>query len=159
MSEVLSNLLKWAGEHAHNVLVEAQQDMIPCWAFFDGENNLNIVGTPWSNDKEKEIIGKQIRHMLRAKKATAYSLVVEAWAARMPPGWKMGDPRIESRRHPDRIEIVVAFATDGETTLWRRWETKRDYLERVFKLKELPIEYNQVSSWMAELLPKPGAKK
>jgi hypothetical protein len=156
MNDVLSDLLKLAGEHAYNVMVKNHQDMIPCWAFFDRKNELNVVGTPWSNDKEKEMMGEEIRNMLRAKKATAYSLVVEAWSARMPPGWKVGDPRIESRRHPDRIETVVAFATDGKTTLWRRWKTKRDYLERVFKLEELPGEYDQVTSWMTELLPKTG---
>jgi hypothetical protein len=150
---VLLRLLKSAGEHAHNVMVQMHQDMMPCWAFWDGENKLNVVGTPWSNDKEKRAMSEQIRRMLRTKKATAYSLVVEAWSATMPPGWKVGDPRIESRRHPDRIETVVAFATDGKTTLWRRWETKRDHLERVVRLEELPNQDDKMSSWMTELLP------
>jgi len=50
--------------------------------------------------------------------------------------------------------MVIAFATDGTTTEWRRWETKRDWNERVVALQEQPFDGAAPESWMNKLLGK-----
>jgi hypothetical protein len=110
--ELLTNLADLAGEHAKRVLVDLGQRLMPQWVLVNARGGCDIVGTPWRDDREKELVTERMRKEMRKRKVTAYSLVIEAWAAAAPPGWKEGDPRTPNWQRPDRREVVVAFATD-----------------------------------------------
>jgi hypothetical protein len=150
--ELLSKLADLAGDHARIVLIKMQMDLMPSWILIDEKGACEVVGTPWLNPEQKEAAARVMRKRMRKQKTVAYSLVVEAWAAQAPPGWKEGDPRTPNEKRPDRQEVVIAFATDGKRIEWRHWATRRDYLERVVALEPTPFDGAAASSWMTELL-------
>ncbi|HEX4714876.1 MAG TPA: hypothetical protein VH164_08125, partial [Ktedonobacteraceae bacterium] len=149
--EQLSHLADLAGEHARAVLVELGHDMMPCWAMIDRKGKTHIMGTPWQNQGEKDAMAALMRAEMRKLDVVAYSLVVEAWAAQAPKGWKEGEPHIPSSEHPDRKEVVIAFATDGEHIEWRQWETKRNRAGEVIALERTDFDGVQATSWMTKL--------
>jgi hypothetical protein len=101
----------------------------------------------------KKIAARMVRHRLRKDRAVAYSLVVEAWSAHQPDGWTEDQPiDVMPRHRPDRKEVVIAFATDGQHIEWKSWATKRDWTERVTALEEEPFEPGRTESWMTQLL-------
>lgn len=153
-TDTLPKLVQIAGEHAKAVLIGLGQPLMPSWVYIDGTNQLHVLATPWRSDQEKVQVGTQMRRILREAQAQAYSLVVEAWAARAPAGWKP-DQKVPIRpsNRPDRQEIVVAFATDGERTEWRRWEIVRDWQESVTALNEQAFD-GMAESWLTRLLKK-----
>jgi hypothetical protein len=150
--EQLSQLADLAGEHARMVLVDLGQDMMPCWLMIDRKGEAHIVGTPWRDEMEKDAMAAQMRAEMRRLDVVAYSLVVEAWAAQAPPGWKPGEPHIPSELAPNRKEVVIAFATDGNDIEWREWETKRNPAGEVIALEPVSMEDQGPVSWMTELL-------
>ena len=153
--EILSHLAELAGEHARNVLVELQQNLMPSWVLIDKSGAFHIEATPWKNQVEKDLARVFMRQQMRQLGVRAYSLVVEAWAAVAPEGWKPGDPHLPSSQHPDRREVVIAFATDGESIQWRQWATRRNHLEQVVALEKTDFDGSKTSSWMTNLLSKP----
>jgi hypothetical protein len=148
----LRKLVTLAGEHALLVLTGLRQPLVPTWVYLDGEDKTHIVGTPWHDDEEKEHAARHIRWLMRKDKAQAYSLVSEVWTAAAPPGWKPGEDLVRPADRPDRKEMVLAFATDGEQTKWGRWQIKRDWNERVIALEEQPFDGAQPESWLNKLL-------
>jgi hypothetical protein len=157
--EQLSALADLAGEHARTVLVELGQDMMPCWLMIDRKGKAHIQGTPWRNQMEKDAMAAMMRLEMRKLGVVAYSLVVEAWTAHAPKGWKEGEPHIPSSEHPDRKEVVIAFATDGEQIEWRQWETKRDQTGKVIVLERTDFDGVQATSWMTGLLKSRAGKQ
>jgi hypothetical protein len=155
--ELLTKLADLAGEHANRVLVDLGQRLMPQWVLIDAQGGCDIVGTPWRNGHEKELTVERMRKEMRKRKVLAYSLVIEAWAAVAPPGWKEGEPRMPNWQRPDRREVVVAFATDGKSIEWRHWAIKRDWQDHVRALEPMPFEGDaQPTSWMTELLKSPA---
>lgn len=148
----LTQLVELAGEHAERVMIELGDDLMATWLMVDADDKTHIIGTPWKDDLEKELARIAMHAYIRVHKIKAYSLVTECWAAAAPKGWKPGEPHIEARKHPERVEIVIAVATDGKETVWRKWLTKRDWNERVIKLEPEDMDGTQASSWMTELL-------
>jgi hypothetical protein len=149
----LTQLVELAGRHAESVLIGLGEDLMVTWLMVDADGKTtHILGTPWKDDLEKELTRLAIRAYIRVHKITAYSLVTECWAASAPKGWKPGEPHIRSSEHPDRVEIVIAVATNGKETLWRKWLIKRDSNERVVKLEPEEMDGAKVSSWMTDLL-------
>jgi hypothetical protein len=151
--ELLSRLADLAGEHAKRVLVDLGQPLMPQWVLVDARGGCDIVGTPWRDDQEKELTIERLRNEMRKRKVKAYSLVIEAWTAVAPKGWKEGEPRMPNWQRPDRREVVIAFATDGKSIQWRQWMIKRDWHDHVVALEPIPFEGDaKPSSWMSELL-------
>jgi hypothetical protein len=149
--EMLSTMLELAGEHAKYVLVDLGLSLMPQWVLVDA-GGAHVIGTPWRDDQEKEFMTERLRDDMRKRKVLAYSLVIEAWAATAPPGWKEGEPRMPNWKRPDRREMVIAFATDGREIQWRGWAIKRNHLERVSALEPADFDGAQLSSWMTDLL-------
>jgi hypothetical protein len=150
--EILSRLAEMAGEHARIVMIGLQQELMPQWVLINDKGGMDIVGTPWRDDLQKDVIAEIMRQRMHDDNIQAYSVVVEAWAAQAPKGWKAGDPHIPSSEHPDRREVVIAFATDGQQVEWRQWATKRDQTGEVIALEPTDFDGAQASSWMTGLL-------
>jgi hypothetical protein len=150
--EQLSHLADLAGEHARAVLVELGHDMMPCWLMIDRQGKSHIMGTPWQSQGEKNAMAALMRAEMRKLDVVAYSLVVEAWSAQAPKGWKEGEPHTPSSEHPDRKEVVIAFATDGKQIEWRQWAIKRNWVEEVVALEPTDFDGSQAISWMTKLL-------
>jgi len=153
----LTELVRLGGKHAQAVLIGLRQPLMPSWLYIDQEHRIHLVGTPWRNEIEKKAAGMQMRKIMLEAGAVAYSVVVEAWTSTQAKGWEPGHPHIEPRLDPERQEIVLAFATDGKTTEWRRWDIVRDWNDVVLKLEEHPFDGAQMTSWMNRLLTKKHA--
>jgi hypothetical protein len=148
----LQDLIKVAGMHARAVMIELNQGLMPTWLYW-GETGAIIMGTPWDSEIEKKVMAMAVRRAMLKDNATAYSMVTEAWVASAPKGWNPEtDTPIRASEQPNRREVVIAFATDGETTEWKRWAIKRDALEMVTDLEEEPFDYEKINSWMTRLL-------
>jgi hypothetical protein len=149
----LEQLVELAGRHAYSVLVERHLPALePCWVLDEPDGQLRIIGTPWSDEHEKEIAAKIMRLHMRQHHTRAYSLVTEAWTAKAPEGWDPDTPLPQRpAERPDRQEVVIAVATDGRENQWRSWAIKRDWNERVVALEPRPME-GELTSWMTDLL-------
>ena len=150
---ILLDLVKLAGQQARVVMVGLQQPLMPSWLYVDRQDRMHIVGTPWESNDAKEGAARHVRWIMRKDQAVAYSLVTEAWTATQPEGWKPDQPiEVAPRDRPDRKEVVIAFATDGEHIEWKRWAIKRDWTERVVALEEEAFEEGPLESWLTQLL-------
>jgi hypothetical protein len=79
----LIELVEMAGQQAYAVLVGLQKPLMPRWLYINGEGEANIIGTPWTDEAEKKRMVRELRLQMLLDKATAYSLVVEAWPPRL----------------------------------------------------------------------------
>lgn len=147
--KTLTQLIDIAESHARHVMIEANRDMIPTWFMIDRSDNLILAGTPWKDLKEKEFILGHIRNFMRKHNIKMYCLIVEAWAATALPE----DPYQPSSKSPDRREVVMATATDGHSTEWKQWNTKRGDDGKVISLEpEIDLPTDKIISHLSELL-------
>lgn len=155
-TENLESLVEVAGKQAQTIILDLHQELMPTWVFIDRDGGANIVGTPWQDEVEKKYYGFRIKRMLAESGAIAYSFLCEAWASSAEKDWKPGQPHIEPRLDPDRREVVLAFATDGDQIVWRHWNIIRNSAGRVTALKKVDGMHSHLS-WLTQLLPKKHA--
>lgn len=74
-------------------------------------------------------------------------LISEAWQAKMPLGWKPGDPFTPASENPERLEVLVAYVVSEEGKAVAFWPIERDADGKFVKLGETePCE--GVQSWL-----------
>jgi hypothetical protein len=150
--EELSKLAELGGEHARLVLIRLRQQMMPQWIMVNQAGQLDIVATPWRDDREKMVFAVRLRKYMRERRTQAYSVVVEAWAAVAPKDWKPGEPHMPNWMNPERKQVVIALATDGKEVEWRQWAVQRDYEENVMALEPIRPEGRIARTWITKLL-------
>ena len=138
-------------------MVDNHSDLMPSWLLVNSRAEIAILGTPWSDEREKQLARNFLRLKMRELNVVAYSFITEAWTATAPKSWQpeSGEAMPEKeqpRNRADRQEIVIAFATDGKTKAWRQWDIQRDWHEQVVALKETDAKEAEIQSWMANLL-------
>jgi alkylated DNA nucleotide flippase Atl1 len=148
----LEQLVEMAGTHARAVLTVLNQSVVPTWVLIDDKGKISITATSWTDEREKATCVAMMRARMREEKIVAYSVVAEAWSAVQPKGWKVTDPHVRPSEDPQRVEIVLALATDGKETEWRRWRIERNATGRVVALEPEAIPQEQVVGWMANML-------
>ena len=151
----LKKLVDLAGAHARIVMIDLQQDLMPTWVMVDKRGKVNIVGTPWENDQEKILAEKRVKAWMRDHDIVRYSFVLEAWQAVLPAGVDP-DNLSESdrpRNRADRVEVVVACATDDAKAEWRTWKTIRNETGRVIDLEPFRTDSEaEPEGWMRDML-------
>jgi hypothetical protein len=151
----LDSLLEAAGHMAHQVLLKEHESLMPTWLYLRPNGELGIIATPWRDELEKEIMVLRVREELRATQALLYAFVTEAWVASAPSEWSPGKQLpLRPSQHPDRQEVVIAFATDGQLIEWKSWDTKRDYHEQIIALAARKDFEGTPESWLTRLLNK-----
>jgi hypothetical protein len=159
--EQLDKLLEVADRHARTVLIEFKmRRLMPTWALMTGTGEIQVVSTPWQDDREKWRYAALLRAGMRQQEVIAYSFVSEAWSATLEleewdkeTGRPLGDLRAGS--HPARQEIVMACACSATLVCWRQWRIVREATtERIIELRErpLPESESQVESWLTQML-------
>ncbi len=126
----LTDMLDLAEKHARTVLIERQDDLMPLFDLRDGDGHSYIFGGPFvGQDADevaafKDMIAETIRQQIIEHKIVAYLFMSEAWMVvrRNIPGKKLPLPS----KCDDRVEIVMAMATDGVDYQHRRWLIKRE---------------------------------
>lgn len=152
----VDKLILLAEQQARNVLLVMRQTLLPTWVIIDAKGQPHVHATPWESDRDKRLAELAMKLEMRVCKARAYSFLTEAWAAKAPEGWDPNTPLPEKDRamnQVDRLEIVLAFATDGTRSEWRRWNIRRDWDEQVIGLEAVRGEdFGEPEGWMAEML-------
>ena len=126
----LSEMLDIAGKHATMVIIGAQSQMIPLFDLRDARGDSYLVAeqfvgaTPADVVDRKDAVADFVREMIVRHKIIQYSFMSEAWMIKRKD-WKGGVSAPPSEAD-DRIECVIAIATDGKDYLSRRWLIKRE---------------------------------
>lgn len=108
----LEQMIEQAGRHARRILVDRQEKQLLAAYELVGDADPVLIGCPWKNDIQKQVILAKVREKARDIRAIRFSLVAEAWM-RIEDGSK-------------RQEIVVAIARDKSDTICRFWRIIRD---------------------------------
>ena len=126
----LSEMLDIAGKHARMVIVGAQAQMIPLFDLRNAEGDSFLVAEQFVGATRAEVVDRKdavagfVREMIVRHKIIQYSFMSEAWMITRKD-WKQG-VSVPPSEADDRIECVIAMATDGKTYLSRRWLMKRE---------------------------------
>ena len=154
-TDMLHALVEVAGEHARLCLVEFKfRSLFPSWLIVTGEDQIEIIATPWENDHQKHKQTMRIKKRLKQTRAKAYSLVCEAWVAiyKDEPG---SHGFIRPAQRADRQEVVMVVAVDRTRAKFGRWKIVRaPTTEQIIGLErnDFDSEWGQPESWMAHLL-------
>jgi hypothetical protein len=163
MNKTLDQLLSLAGNQAHLVLLGLKlPELVPSWVFVQPDGSSKVLGTPWKDEAEKHSTVAYVRAWMRNHGTVAYSLMVEAWKAQLDPGeWDPNSKEplpeaLHARNRVDRIEVVIAFATDGKEIQYKEWQIVCDWQGKVAGLAPLEPEESDYerTGWLAELLSK-----
>lgn len=148
MTITLDDLLEKGEEHARIVLLElAQESLTPFYHLVTPPGQEDAVCfTEWGNEAEKQIMIAATQKLAREIGAVAAVWIGEAWVVKLtrPEGAPLRAPSMPMpSQHPDRIEVVVVIATDGDHTKVRSLEMKRGEAGRVVALvkdADMPME-------------------
>jgi hypothetical protein len=147
----LDALIEIARQHASTVMLDSDRALMPVFVLVQPDGTAKVIGCPWGNNQEKEIVVAGIKRQMRKLGTTAYSFITEAWTATQDHDYGPGDLRPAER--PVRREVVIACATDGENTVWGQWAIERNALGECIALPRVEIgEEDKLSSWLANLL-------
>lgn len=132
----IEKMLELAHGQAQNLIVGNKEQIMPVFLILTGHDEIMIVGTPWQDDDQKDMAVALLRRMMASHQAKAYSFLTEAWVARQPKGWKIGDPQGSApKNRPDRKEVVLAMASNGSSTKYKSWDIIRDQDGNCIELK------------------------
>jgi hypothetical protein len=148
----IETMLEAAKLQARTVIIDGGGALAPTWILVDAQGEIQIEMTPWEDDFEKMIAEMFIKLKMKRLKTVAYSFLVESWMAKMPIGWKPGDPHVQPSERPDRSECVVAFATDGRDRRWAVMDIKRDAAGKATSLEPFQGPMDGIEGWMAHML-------
>lgn len=138
----LNELLEMAHQQARRVLIgKAGEQLTPLWHLINEDGEEKVIGTPFDGEAQKRILCAYMRQFMAENHVVRYSFLSEGWAVMLPKGI---DHKTVERpvNHPDRREMVMAFACDREQTLSRWWFIKRDRRGRVTALPEEVMDRN-----------------
>lgn len=133
----LEKLLEGAREDIHQrLLADGGVNQLAATFYLFGPEDYALVHCPWADPQEKRAMVKEVRRQARRIKAAAALFMTEAWAVTRPKDYfkgPLGDP---PSQQPDRQEVLLFAATNGEITLVRSWSMVRDAQGRLVDLVE-----------------------
>lgn len=141
----LENLTETAYKFASHYLVGTKDALMPIVVLNRGEEN-DIIGLPFSNEKEKKEMILNVALEVAKKGCTSWSFMSESWFAHS----YRGDP--DKRRpvdRPDRKEGVFCLLSDGKEVKIRSWEIIRNPEGKCVELKVYDANEGAIESWIA----------
>ena len=120
----LTMLLDAAEQHARQILVICGEDeLVPVFHLWGADGRHYLVGKPFDGERTKRTTALAVRDMIREQGIVRYSFVSEGWAIVRSKEFITGPVRPSEA--DDRIEVVVAIATDGVDYKSRCWRIRR----------------------------------
>lgn len=119
----LDELLQALTEHAQNILIERHEESLMPMYHIVGDEQL-IIGCPWTNEKEKVATLRTIKAEAKKQNATMIGFVCEMWMTVHDTSVDVTKV-VPPSQSPDRIEGVLAVATDGTDTKANCWKIVR----------------------------------
>lgn len=126
----LVKLLNMAERYAKSILVGSNADLTPIFDLRDADDESYVVETPFSGKDFEEVercknhAADAVRDLIHKHGIVRYGFLSEGWMIvrqKYIPGLSQQPSEAD-----DRIEVVIAIATDGVNTKQRRWRIKRD---------------------------------
>jgi hypothetical protein len=150
----LDDMIQLAEEQARRVMIGTKEQLTPMWLMLNWDGKIEIAATPWGSSAEKHLVVEAMRNLMRERQVIAYSLLTEAWMARVQSEEikkpYTGPPPSE---RADRRESVVAVAANrAGQSKHRHWETIRDKKGRCRELRRLGGPEDQISSYIFDNL-------
>jgi hypothetical protein len=114
----LEDMVKLAEDQARRVMIGTKRELTPMWLLVTAKGDVEVFATPWGNNREKRLVIETMRDVMREKRATAYSMLTEAWMLRVQ-GVGITEENYTGpmpSESPDRQECIVVMAAnrDGE---------------------------------------------
>ena len=160
----LEELLETGVKHAHRILLEERHKSLSHFFHFvlrDGRHAMMPIA--WNGELEKKIALAQARSAAKELDAVMMMGLSEAWALSPPDGvvhtreegraWmnRVGPPS----EHPQRREVVMIFATDGDRTVATLLHMKRDKPGgKLVGLERDEMDPTSVEGRIIEVLPR-----
>jgi hypothetical protein len=158
-TDMLESLVDVAGEYARACLLDfKQRELVPSWLIVTGQGQIELIGTPWEDDRQKREQAVRIKKRLTETRAKAYSLVCEAWVAEYSPEtleMLQSSGFVWPVDRPDRQEFVVVTAASRTSSAFGRWRIVRaPTTEQITGLvRDDPNPpWTQPEGWMAHML-------
>jgi hypothetical protein len=160
-AERLDDMLRVAEVQARLILLELHMPtLMPVWLMITAEGKVDILPTPWKDEREKQDYASMIRNLMRKRNVVAYSFLTEAWTATLDKDevdQETGRPHdgiMQARHRPDRQEAVIACACTAKLARWKRWRIIREATtERIIKLEEQSEPTgSEAESWLTQML-------
>lgn len=132
----LERLMKLGRDQAEKVLIGTKKELLAMFVLVKRDGAVDIVATPWENDKAKHQIVLNICLNVIKENVTSFSFLSEAWFATVHT--ESGDlpppigPRPADR--PDRKESVICITGDGKEQGFESWPIIRDAKGRCTEL-------------------------
>jgi hypothetical protein len=63
----LDMMLELAHTHAKHIIIKCNQQLMPSWLVIDARNKGHVIGTPWKDDDEKQIMIAEVRLFMQPK--------------------------------------------------------------------------------------------
>ena len=120
----LDELLKILEIHAHKILIELHQSSLMPIYHLHGDQDI-AVGCHWENVDQKLVGLREIKKQAKKINATMIGFVGEAWMTKHDHEVDITQV-VAPSKSPYRIEVVIATATDGETTKTKTWQIMRN---------------------------------
>jgi hypothetical protein len=152
----LHRMLTLMERHAHRVLLKKHEpSLTPMYHIIPAVGQHLIIGCNWKDTDEKLIALEFIKQKAIECHATQIGFISEVWMVKYdnPSPDLLVDPPSES---PNRVECVLAVATDGFETMSKSWRIIRDKPGgKIVKLslEDIPTNINMAGRMIDGLLP------
>lgn len=149
-------MAEMAERHARTLMIGKKTEVIPQWMLVnEDDGEIQIVATPWENDRQKRLVVEAMRQSMRNTGVSAYSLLVEAWFAVIPmsestPREYKGPP--PSERADRREGVVITAANRQGQTIHRHFETIRDAAGNCIELRNMIGPEDRITGLFDNLL-------
>jgi hypothetical protein len=119
----LEQLTENAADHAKRILVnQPEASLLPTF-LIQGRERVLVIGAPFEDEREKDIIADAIRFTLKMERAESYSFMSEAWVLTQD----IDEPYIQPAKSDKRREVVIIIAVDRDGAgRMRTYEMKRN---------------------------------
>jgi hypothetical protein len=156
MTAELDKLVVTAIKHAESVLIGKDgASILPTFVIESASGAIAIIATPWTSERDKEMVVYALRATMRKAGVVRYSFVSEAWMATAPPGAefnaRLADHEMPSQR-PDRVEVVIISASDKTEVKSAMLRIVRGEAGTVVRLDRDLAETKQIKGRFADLL-------
>lgn len=123
----LNDLMKAAYETAKELINGGTSEPImPVFILLDRKNKVHIIGTPFNDEKEKDMTAAFIREQAKELGATAYVHVSEAWVTTVSPSTPASDIVQPSKSEARREVLMVAGEDIDKGHIAHMWPIERD---------------------------------
>jgi hypothetical protein len=122
----LQKLIDFGFRRASKKLLRRGGELAAFFVLVGPTGERELIEAPLESHFQKPFMACAMREWMRHNATVAYVFVHEAWWAPPPTDWQLGQSvDTPPSEHPDRMEVVVASATDGFNSRWAIWKIRR----------------------------------